>query len=220
AADRLAAGGGVVPELRRDGLRLAGRLGRREPAAHAGRRRGPRVRDGPGRLGRPFGRPFRPRLRGRHAGADAALRRPLQPRLRSAEKNCMRRLLFIAAVLGALAVTAISFAAGSPPAVVPASQTRLPAVPLTLVVPDLRNEAFVFAKEQLQDAGFAWTVKGGVAGYPANIGVGQSPAPGTKLADTGSPLITVTLERNKQYGQTGEPENASPYSPTATKPAG
>ena len=132
----------------------------------------------------------------------------------------MRRLLFIAAVIAALAMTAISFAAGRQLAVVPQSQSRLPAVPLTLVVPDVRNEAFVFAKGQLQDAGFAWTVKGGVPGFSANIVVAQSPAPGTKLIDTGSPLVTVTLEKNKQYGQKGEPEDTSPYAPTANRPAG
>jgi hypothetical protein len=132
----------------------------------------------------------------------------------------MRRLLVIAAFLGALVVTAISFAAGSPPALAPQGQTRLPATPLTIVVPDVRREAFVFAKGQLQDAGFAWKVTGGVAGYPANIVASQSPAPGTKLVDTGSPLITLRLERNKQYGQKGQPEDASPYSPTANKPAG
>jgi beta-lactam-binding protein with PASTA domain len=132
----------------------------------------------------------------------------------------MRRLLFIAAVLGALAVSAIGLAAGSPPAAVPTSASRLPAVPLTLVVPDVRREAFVFAKGQLQDAGFAWKVKGGAPGYPANIVVSQSPAPGTKLIDTGAPLITIILERNKQYGPKGEPEDTSPYAPTANRLAG
>ena len=132
----------------------------------------------------------------------------------------MRRLLFIAAVLAGLAVTAIGLAAGSPPAAVPTSQSRLPAVPVTLVVPDVRREAFVFAKGQLQDAGFAWKVTGGVPGYPANVVVSQSPAPGTKLVDTGAPLITITLQRNKQSGQKGEPEDTSPYAPTANRLAG
>ena len=132
----------------------------------------------------------------------------------------MRRLLFIAAVLAGLAVTAIGLAAGSPPAAAPSSQSRLPAVPVTLVVPDVRREAFVFAKGQLQDAGFAWKVRGGVPGYPANIVVSQSPAPGTKLVDTGAPLITITLQRNKLSGQKGSPEDTSPYAPTANRLAG
>jgi beta-lactam-binding protein with PASTA domain len=133
----------------------------------------------------------------------------------------MRRLLFIAAVLGALAVTAISFAAaGRQLAVQPTSAGRLPSTPLTLVVPNVRREAFVFAKGQLQDAGFAWKVKGGAPGYPANIVVSQSPSPGTKLVDTGAPLVTIVLERNKQYGSKGEPEDTSPYAPTAIRLAG
>ena len=133
----------------------------------------------------------------------------------------MRRLLFLAAVFVALAMTAISFAASRKLAVVPAPSSRLPAsTPLTLVVPDLRNEAFVFAKGQLQDGGFAWKVIGGAPGYSANIVVKQSPPPGTKLLDTGAPLVKLTLERNKQYGPKGEPEDTSPYAGTADRLAG
>jgi beta-lactam-binding protein with PASTA domain len=130
----------------------------------------------------------------------------------------MRRLLFLAAVFVALAMTAISFAASRQLSNVPATHASvLPSVRETLVVPDLRNEAFVFAKEQLQDGGFAWKVNGATQGYAANVVVTQKPAPGTKLIDTGAPLITLTLERNKQYAPTGEPENTSPYSATATR---
>jgi PASTA domain len=132
----------------------------------------------------------------------------------------MRRLLFFAAVLGALAMTAISFAADRQLAVAPTNASQLPATPLTLVVPDIRREAFVFAKGQLQDSGFAWKVVGGAPGYAANIVVSQSPAPGTRLIDTGAPLITVTLQRNKQSGPKGEPEDTSPYAPTAIRLAG
>jgi hypothetical protein len=132
----------------------------------------------------------------------------------------MRRLLLIAAVIAALVMAAISFAAGRQLAVTPTSAARLPATPVTLVVPDLRNEAFVFAKGQLQDAGFAWKVTGGVPGYSANIVVSQSPAPGTRLVDTGAPLVTVKLEKNRRYGSTGTPEDTSPYAGTATRLAG
>ncbi len=131
----------------------------------------------------------------------------------------MRRLLFIAAVFVALAMTAISFAAGRQLAVAPTSAGRLPSTPMTLVVPDLRNEAFVFAKGQLQDAGFAWKVVG-APGYSANIVVSQSPAPGTKLVDTGAPLVTLTLKRNRQYGTKGVPQDTSPYRATADRLAG
>lgn len=130
----------------------------------------------------------------------------------------MRRLLFLACLFVALAVTAISLAAGSRISNVPPTRAgRLPAVEMTVVVPDVRNEAFVFAKGELQDAGFAWKVTGATQGYAANVVVSQRPAPGTKLVDTGAPLITLTLERNKQYRPTGEPEDTSPYSATANR---
>lgn len=133
----------------------------------------------------------------------------------------MRRLFFIAAICIALTMAAITYAAGRQIAVTPTPPaTAQTGVPVVLVVPDLRNEAFVFAKEQLQDAGFAWKVVGGVPGYPANTVVGQSPAAGTKLVDTGAPLITLTLARNKQYRPTGEPQDTSPYPPTKNRLAG
>jgi beta-lactam-binding protein with PASTA domain len=132
----------------------------------------------------------------------------------------MRRLLFTAALLGALAMTAMSLAANRQLANVPETTAQQSSPPLTLVVPDVRREAFVFAKGQLEDAGFAWKVTGGVPGFPANVVVSQKPAAGTKLIDTGAPLITLTLERNKQYGSSGQPQDTSPYAPTANRPAG
>jgi beta-lactam-binding protein with PASTA domain len=131
----------------------------------------------------------------------------------------MRRLLLIAAVTAALVMAAISFAAGRQLTVTPTSAGRLPSTPATLVVPDLRNEAYVFAKGQLQDAGFAWKVTG-APGYSANIVVSQSPAPGTKLIDTGAPLVRLTLERNRKYGPKGTPEDTSPYRATPNRLAG
>jgi beta-lactam-binding protein with PASTA domain len=133
----------------------------------------------------------------------------------------MRRLLLLAAVLVALAMAAIAYAAGRQLAVAPVSaRAAAPSTPTVIVVPDVRREAFVFAKGQLQDAGFAWKVVGRVGGYPANTVVAQSPAPGTTLVDTGSPLITLTLAPNKQYRPIGEPQNTSPYAGTANKLAG
>jgi hypothetical protein len=85
----------------------------------------------------------------------------------------------------------------------------------TLIVPDLRRQAFVFAKGQLQDAGFSWRVVGAVHGYAANVVLSQSPAAGTKLFDTGAPQIKLTLSRNRKYLQSGAPEDVSPYRPTA-----
>src|SRR5215471_13227911 len=83
-----------------------------------------------------------------------------------------------------------------------------------VVVPDVQKEAFVFAKGALEDAGFAWRVSGSVQGYASNTVVSQSPAPGTKLYDTGAPLVTLTLARNSSYPQAGESENTSPYGAT------
>jgi beta-lactam-binding protein with PASTA domain len=133
----------------------------------------------------------------------------------------MRRLLLPAAVLVALTMAAITYAAGQRLAVTPSpTGTQARTTVLTVVVPDVRRESFVFAKGQLQDGGFAWRVTGRVQGYPANTVVSQSPAPGTKLVDTGAPLITLVLEQNKQYAPQGQPQDTSPYQPTANKLAG
>ena len=61
-----------------------------------------------------------------------------------------------------------------------------------LVVPDVRGQAYVFAKGILEDAGFAWRVPG-ARGFAANTVVGQSPLPGTRVVDTGAPLVTLRL---------------------------
>jgi len=132
----------------------------------------------------------------------------------------MRRLLLPAAVLVALTMAAITYAAGQKLAVTPTPIGTQAKTIMTVVVPDVRRESFVFAKSQLQDAGFAWRVTGKVQGYPANTVVSQSPAPGTKLIDTGAPLVTLTLEQNKVYTPQGEPQDTSPYESTANKLAG
>jgi hypothetical protein len=122
-------------------------------------------------------------------------------------------------VLVALAASAgLTFAAGkkiqaSAPAAAPTAARKVE----TIVVPDLRNQAFVFAKGQLEDLGFAWRVNGGVQGYAANTVVSQSPPAGTKLLNTGSPLIVLTLARNGKYAQKGAPEDASSYHGTAVR---
>ena len=122
-------------------------------------------------------------------------------------------------VLVALAGSAgLTFAAGKQIAATP--QTATPAVPTkvaTIVVPDLRDQAFVFAKGQLQDLGFAWRVAGSVRGYPSNTVVSQSPPAGTKLVNTGSPLVTLTLHRNGSYAQVGAAQDSSPYPGTALR---
>jgi hypothetical protein len=96
---------------------------------------------------------------------------------------------------------------------VPTSKRTILVKP-TVVVPDVAGQAFVFAKGSLEDAGFAWHVTGKVHGYSTNTVASQTPAPGTKLIDTGSPVVEVTLTRGK-YAETGEPEDLSPYVGTA-----
>jgi hypothetical protein len=83
--------------------------------------------------------------------------------------------------------------------------------PALVTVPDVRGQAYVFAKGTLEEQGFAWRVTGPVHGYPANTVVSQTPAAGTRIIDTGLPTILVALERNGSYAQEGTPENASPY---------
>ena len=117
-----------------------------------------------------------------------------------------------------LASAAVTFAAeGTGGGSAPPQAAPPPAAPAVLVVPDVRDQAYVFAKGTLEDEGFAWKVVGGVEGYAANVVASQSPAPGTRVTDTGSPLVTLQLARNAKYGQKGRPENESPYSATPLK---
>jgi hypothetical protein len=108
------------------------------------------------------------------------------------------------------ATAAVTFAAGKQIASNPAKKAAAaPAAPPTLVVPDVRNQAFVFAKGSLEDSGFAWRVAGSVHGFAANTVTAQSPAAGLRVIDTGAPLVTVTLLRNARYAEHGAPEDAS-----------
>jgi hypothetical protein len=110
-----------------------------------------------------------------------------------------------------LATSTITFAAAgrstSKPAPPPAAAPKGPSV---LVVPDVRRQAYVFAKGILEDGGFAWRVEGSVQGYAANVVAVQHPAPGVKVVDNGSPTILLRLERNPGYAERGLPENKSP----------
>ena len=129
---------------------------------------------------------------------------------------------FVALPLIALLCTAtLTFAANSQltsPAT--PAQPAAASVPAVLVVPDVRRQAFVFAKGTLEDSGFSWKVTGPVQGYAANFVAAQSPAPGTRVVDTGSPTILVTLQANARYKQEGSPENAAPYPGSAVRVAG
>src|SRR5215207_2403425 len=94
--------------------------------------------------------------------------------------------------------------------------TPVAAAPGPLVVPDVRNQAYVFAKGCLEQNGFAWRVEGSVPGFAANVVVSQSPRPGARVIADGAPIVVLHLSRNGSYAQEGLPENASPY---AGKPA-
>jgi hypothetical protein len=120
-------------------------------------------------------------------------------------------------VLGATA--GLTYAAGSslPPASTTPTTTTVAALP-PLVVPDVRGQAYVFAKGTLEESGFAWRIAGSVKGYAANMVTAQSPPAGTKLVDTGAPTITLTLKRNIGYPQVGEPEVTSSYSGSVVQP--
>jgi hypothetical protein len=120
------------------------------------------------------------------------------------------RLAVLVAV--ALLTTAgLTFAASSTlsasPTTPPETTSELP----PLVVPDVRHQAYVFAKGMLEQGGFAWRVEGSVRGYSANLVAAQTPAPGTKLSAGGAPTIVLRLERNAGYAQQGTPEDKSPY---------
>jgi beta-lactam-binding protein with PASTA domain len=94
-----------------------------------------------------------------------------------------------------------------------------PVAVVTLVVPDVSGQAFVFAKGTLEDTGFAWQVIGSVHGYAVNNVASQSPPAGTRVRDTGAPTISVTLKRTP-YPEKGNPEDVSPYAGTSLQPVG
>jgi PASTA domain len=120
-------------------------------------------------------------------------------------------------VLGATA--GLTFAAGSSLPPTPTTPAVTVPAPPPLVVPDVRGQAYVFAKGTLEESGFAWRIAGSVKGYAANMVTAQSPPAGTKLVDTGAPTITLTLKRNSGYPQVGEAEVASSYAGTVVQPA-
>ena len=151
---------------------------------------------------------FQPRW-GLGSVADLPTRRGMASRLRA---HLPRVALFV--LLGLAATATLTYAAGRQLGSTPPASTTTTAPTPPLVVPDVRNQAFVFAKGSLEDAGFAWRVLGSVHGYAANTVAAQSPAAGTRVLDTGAPLITLTLKRNSAYPQTGEAADASPYAGT------
>src|SRR3954454_5987900 len=124
--------------------------------------------------------------------------------------------VFVLVIVALLATATITFAAetrntpaGNPPAEAVA--------PKVLLVPDVRGQAYVFAKSTLEEGGFAWRISGGAKGYAANTVSGQSPAPGSRVYDTGAPTVSLVLRVNAKYPQAGEPDSGSPFAGTPVK---
>ena len=117
-------------------------------------------------------------------------------------------------VIWLLATAALTYAAGKrmATAVKPLKTPIAPQQRKVLVVPDVRRQAYVFAKGILGDAGFAWKVSGGVKGYAANVVASQTPAAGSRVIDTGAPTIVLHLQRGGK--EVGVPEDASPVAGT------
>jgi PASTA domain len=126
---------------------------------------------------------------------------------------------FVLLTLGFLLATAtLTFAASRTMVSAPQAQKATSeSAPAILVVPDVRGQAYVFAKGILEDGGFAWRVTGKVEGYAANTVAGQVPAAGTRVVDTGAPTIVLQLRRNPDYAQEGAPENAAPFTGSAVR---
>jgi hypothetical protein len=129
-------------------------------------------------------------------------------------------VVVILAILLLLATATFTYAAQQRIAASKPPAPAKPVPPPVLVVPNVSRQAYVFAKGTLQDAGFAWRVEGAVRGYAANTVAEQRPLPGTRVVDTGAPLVVLRLAANRSYAQNGEPEDTSPYSGTEIRHVG
>lgn len=122
-------------------------------------------------------------------------------------------------VVWLLATAALTYAAAqkitTAPAAPTTAATTTAAAPQVIVVPDVRRQAYVFAKGTLGDNGFGWRVEGAVKGFPSNLVVAQTPAPGTRVVDTGAPLVVLHL--SQAGAQSGVPEDVSSEVPTAVR---
>ncbi len=126
----------------------------------------------------------------------------------AAASGILPRLIALAAAVLLVSAT-ISLAADTTPSSQPVIVRA--AKPKVLVVPDVRRQVFVFAKGTLVDRGFGWQVQGAVHGFAANMVVSQSPKPGLRVVDTGTPKITLELVHPGGAKENGTPEDRSPY---------
>ena len=122
------------------------------------------------------------------------------------------RLLLLMA-LAVLSTAAVALASGRHEVATlqQAPPTRPTVAPTALVVPDVRGQPHVFAKVLLEEAGFAWRLRGAVQGYSSNTVARQFPAPGAEVIDTGQPTIVLELVQSADAGVHGRPENRSAY---------
>jgi hypothetical protein len=123
----------------------------------------------------------------------------------------------VVALIWVLATAAFTFAADTT-IIGPSSATSnsVPAKAPELVVPSVTGQAYVFAKGILEDAGFAWHLTGPVYGYASNRVMAQTPAAGTRVVDTGAPMIVLRLVRGA-YAEKGRPVGTSSYPGTKIK---
>jgi beta-lactam-binding protein with PASTA domain len=127
--------------------------------------------------------------------------------------------LALIVVLGLAATATITYAAEQRLTVPKTTAPTTAPEPETLVVPNVVGQAYVFAKGILEDSGFGWRVSTG-NGFAANDVTAQSPPAGTRVVDTGAPLIVLKLAKNAAYDQSGTADNASPFSATPVKLVG
>jgi PASTA domain len=140
----------------------------------------------------------------------------MAPRLAAAFPRSLGFVIFFALIL-LLGTATFTYAAQQQIASAKPAKPSKPVAAPVLVVPNVSGQAYVFAKGTLQDNGFAWRVEGRVRGYAANSVAEQRPIAGTRVVDTGAPLIVLRLAANRHYAQTGEPEDASPYQGTEVR---
>src|SRR5437870_284648 len=134
----------------------------------------------------------------------------MAPRLAAVVPRSVLLVVCLGVVL-LLATATLTFAAQQRIAAAKPPAAAKPVAPPVLVVPNVSRQAYVFAKGTLEDAGFAWRVEGAVRGYAANTVTEQRPLPGTRVVDTGAPLVVLRLAANRKYAEIGEPEDVAPY---------
>src|SRR3954447_658165 len=130
------------------------------------------------------------------------------------------RVILVALVI-LLATGTLTYAASqelTTPAASPATATPATA---SLVVPDVRGQAYVFAKGMLEDAGFAWELGAGSEGSAGYRVVAQSPKQGTRVVNTGAPTVVLRVVAAKEYAASKHtPDQSSPYGGTDVRLVG